>query len=207
MTKFTSYVPLIEKWEQYLKTPTEHTLEGFARWVLKFEVSSKKTMVSESFDEYFESHSAANGNEINTARAGYFIGRMYKYVKHYTKPMLAEIGLGNLDEFGLLAALDEKAESNKKDLIIDNLIEITTGMDILRRLYLQGFIKEKTNKKDKREKLISITPKGQRTLYRMYAGFGQLPDVLADLEQTQRKSLVATLLHLDKFHKNQIKNG
>lgn len=204
MSNGTSYIPLIEKWEKYLETTSEPSIEGFSAWVLMHQPKPAEALVSDSFDQYFELNAHNSGHEIHTARAGYFIGRLYKYVKFYTKPVFARVGLGNLDEFGLLGALDEKGESSKKDLITDNLIEFTTGMDILKRLQSHGLIKEKTNKHDKREKLVSITAKGKRTLYHTYASFAQLPDVLADLHTNQRESLVKTLSHLDKFHKKQV---
>lgn len=84
--------------------------------------------------------------------------------------------------------------------MVENLIDLTTGVDVIRRLVNKKLLKEKVNKSDRRERLISLTPQGKKTLGQVLQGFAGIQDVLADLSVEERQQLVAMLKSLDAFH-------
>lgn len=159
-------------------------------------------MESGVFD-YMEHTASETGNRFQSSLAAYHIGRMYKYVRFYTKDIISDHGLTALDEFGILAVLDQRKEATKRQIIEQNMLEATTGTDMIRRMINMGLIREKVNKVDRRERIISLTPSGRNTLFRLYSAFTTIPDVLGDLNERDRLMLLQHLDRLDHFHQTQ----
>ncbi len=197
----TSYLPLIEQWEAYLAESGNDSLEHFAVWMLQQKRAA--AAYTDDMDAYFSENSYAQGDIYHSAKAGYAIGRLFKFVRMYSKHIFSDLGYSSPDEFGLLAAIDAKKTTTKKVVIREQLNELTTGMDMLRRMQKQGWITEQVNPADKREKLITITSAGSRLLGQTYAALVALPDVLADLSPEERVQLVRLLEKLDSFHTRQ----
>jgi DNA-binding MarR family transcriptional regulator len=196
-----SYLPLINSWEQFMQETGSEALEHFAVWLLERGRRSDAVAAVENIPQpYFSEKSEASGHAFHTAQAGYLIGRMTRFVRFYSKQMFQELGYSNSDEFGLLAAIDARGKRTKKSIILDQLQELTTGMDMLRRMVNQGWITETVNKSDKREKLLSITEAGRMQLFVTYRRLTEIPDVLADLPDDERQELVRLLDKLDRFH-------
>lgn len=198
-----SYLPLIEQWETYLAGGEGGSLEHFALWLLKNRQQSRQAAPALSDTElqtYFNQNTAADGFGYLSSEAAYMIGRLYKFVRLYTKPVFQAAGLSSQDEFGILAHTDFSGECTKKSAIDDNLLDTTTGIDAIRRLVKKGLLKEKINPKDRRERLISITPAGKKVLSSIYQGLAGIQDVLADLSSEERQQLVGLLRSLDGFH-------
>lgn len=130
----------------------------------------------------------------------FLISRLYKSVKFYFKDLLAQNNLNSLDDFTILATTIWKGQSTKKELCIYNMIDISTGMEIIRRLAKNGMLTEIQNKEDKREKLITITPLGVTTLINIFEESAKIPDVMSDLEDEKRVELIQVLEKLNHFH-------
>lgn len=198
----TSYLPLIEKWETYLEAGGTESLEHFALWLLqhkKAERQATDVLNDPGLQAYFNLNASGNFAYLSSEVA-YLVGRLYKYVRNYTRPILLAAGLSSQDEFGILAHADYTGECTKKSAIEDNLIDTTTGIDAIRRLVNKGLLQEKVNEHDRRERLISLTPAGKTVLQQVYRGFASIQDVLAVLSQEERQQLVVFLKSLDEFH-------
>jgi DNA-binding MarR family transcriptional regulator len=198
----TSYLPLIEKWETYLQTGGTESLEHFALWLLQHKKAERQTasvLNDPNLQTYFNLNAEGNFAHLSS-EAAYLVGRLYKYVRNYTRPILLAVGLSSQDEFAILAHTDFLGECTKKAAIEENLIDTTTGIDAIRRLVNKGLLQEKVNEHDRRERLISLTPAGKAVLQQVYSGFASIQDVLADLSQEERQQLVVFLKSLDEFH-------
>ncbi len=198
----TSYLPLIEKWETYLQEGGTESLEHFAVWLLQHKRGERQTGDSLN-DPALQAYFDQNANEsfgYLASEAAFLIGRLFKYLRHYTRPILLAAGLSSQDEFGILAHADLVGECTKKSAIEDNLMDTTTGIDAIRRLVTKGLLQEKVNENDRRERLISITPAGKAVLLQLFQGFAGIQDVLADLSGEERQQLVIFLKSLDGFH-------
>ena len=130
----------------------------------------------------------------------FLISRLFKSIKFYFKDILAKHNLSNLDDFTILATVLWKGQSTKKELCIYNMIDISTGMEIIRRLAKIGYLNEIQNSEDKREKLISITNLGISTLFSIFEESNNIPDVMSDLDNETRINLIHTLEKLNHFH-------
>ncbi|TAF73376.1 MAG: MarR family transcriptional regulator [Bacteroidetes bacterium] len=207
MKKDISYQPLIAKWEDFLIETNHNSLEHFAVWLLKDRNAERQVQeINVNIDNYIKKNSDENNLGYKSGEASYLLTRLYKFMKFYTKPVFKEVGITNSDEFALLAHLDIKQTCTKKDIIIDNIIEVTTGIDMINRLVKQGFIEEKVNLADKREKIISITTSGRSLLFNVYQKFSTIQDVLVDLSIQERDVLLQLIKSLETFHtENYIK--
>ncbi len=198
-----SYLPLIAQWETYLAESEADSLEHFALWILKNRQQSRQlapALSDTDLQGYFNQNTEVEGFGYLGSEAAYMIGRLYKFIRLYTKPVFQAAGLGSQDEFGILAHVDRCGECTKKSAIEDNLMDTTTGIDAIRRLIKKGLLEEKINGLDRRERLISITPAGKDTLTNIYIGLASTEDVLADLGNGERQQLVGLLRSLDEFH-------
>jgi DNA-binding MarR family transcriptional regulator len=204
MSKYPSAVPVLQKWEEFLQLHPEGSLETFGAW-LQHNATPMPAVSADAarLSVYLERErfvQAAPHDPRTDQYAGYLIGRLYKFVRFYMKPHLQEAGLNSVEEFGFLASMQELKESNKKDLIAANMVEPTTGLDIIKRLVKNEWLREKTHPQDGRAKLLIITDKGKKVLQQLFISFGQLPEILPDLDPQQKETLLSILEHLDRHH-------
>ncbi len=199
-----SAVPVLQKWEEYIRNYPEGHLEHFGKW-LQAQATAAPFVSAEAarrsvYIERARFVEASPHDPRMDQYAGYLIGRLYKFVRFYMKPLLQEAGLNSAEEFGFLASMQELKESNKKDLIAANMVEPTTGLDIIKRLVKNELLREETHPQDGRAKLLLITDKGKQVLRQLFISFDKLPEILPGLEQQQKETLLSILEHLDRHH-------
>jgi DNA-binding MarR family transcriptional regulator len=84
---------------------------------------------------------------------------------------------------------------------VANATELTTDMDILRRLGKLGLVDEFPNERDGRSKRLQLTEKAQQTVQQVVVGLSELqPSMLADLEEAERRHSLQTLQYLNNYH-------
>lgn len=133
--------------------------------------------------------------------ASYFLNRMNKFIKIYTKDIFQELGLYSSEDFSFLALVHQMEKPNKKQLCDTNLTEMTTGLDIIRRLIKLGYINEVPDESDKRSKRMVMTPKGLEAVNKIYLKLNQMSnDVLGDLNAEERSVIIKLLTRLNTFH-------
>jgi DNA-binding MarR family transcriptional regulator len=208
MKENLSYKPLIENWEEYLRKGGDASMKQFATYLLEKEQerTSEKSSVwsNEQIQEYIEQNAKEHHFKLQSPQAATLIWRLYKFIRLYTKPVIQQAGLASNDEFAILATVDAVKECSKKAAITENLIEFSTGMDMIRRLVKAGLLVEKSNKEDKREKLISLSAEGKQLLFAIYEKFSTIQDVLGELPYQERGILIDYLKNLDRFHTSNL---
>lgn len=201
--KIRSYVPLIQKWEEFLAATGHDSLDHFAVWLLgnrQQKRQEKGALNDKALGAYFDGTTDRHGYGYRSSEAAYLVWRLNKFVRFYTKPIFQETNLTGQDDFAVLAHLDYRPDCPKGEAIQANVIDATTGIDLIRRLIKQGLVAERPNPADKREKLISLTPTGRDTLHEIYRRFARIQDLLVDLSREEREALILTLKSLDDFH-------
>lgn len=163
-------------------------------------------MIDDNNKVIIENNTLPENTPYLTAEAAELIFRLNKYIKNYGKPVLQEMGISSMDEFVILAFLLQKRECSKKEIINRNLIEFTTGMDMLRRMIKRGLLIERINTQDKRQKIISLSKKGKNVLFEILVKFKKITDVLGDLDKKEREVFLNLLKQLNKFHTSLLKN-
>ena len=116
------------------------------------------------------------------------------------KPVVQQGILSGLDDWVFLATLYDLGEANKKDLIKASLTEVTTGLDIIRRLVKHGIFKEQTDPHDRRAKRLTVTEKGRKLMQETVAKLEHIPDIMPNLTETEQTYLISILESLDRYH-------
>jgi len=197
-----SYLELIEKWEDFLKFNKKGSLSEFGDFLIAKTKSDTKS--KSELEDYFNSNDTNFGYSDSNSEASYLIWRLNKFAKSYIKELFDKLEITNQDEFAVLSHVDYLKECSKKIAITDNLIEISTGIDIIKRLVKKGYLSERKNPNDKRENLIRLSKKGKEKLKEIYIGFSSVPDILINITQEEKHKLVEILKKLDKAHTEKI---
>lgn len=201
-----SYIPLIEAWETFLQTKKKNSLSDFGHWLVEQKNGEhKKSDTENELDNYFNKNNDEFNFSFQSSEAAFLIWRLSKFIRLYVKPILTEKGLSSQDDFAILSHIDYLKTCSKKEAVEANIIESTTGIEIIKRLIKQNLITEKENKEDKRQKLVSLTTKGQKVLKSIYVGFSGIQDVLVDMDKEERVVLISILKKLDTFHTSNLK--
>ncbi len=92
------------------------------------------------------------------------IGRIHKLHVSYAYAAFDGTPISQLEEFGCLATIQLQKNPKKSEVIYSNLMELSSGTDMLNRMKSKGLIKEIDDKDDKRSKRILLTPLGEKTI-------------------------------------------
>ncbi|GAB4402642.1 MAG: hypothetical protein OHK0039_00910 [Bacteroidia bacterium] len=199
-----SYLELIEAWEAFLRDSPAGTLEDFARWLLARGDSPAPVGQAQALQAYFDQQTDTFGYTSANSEAAYLIWRLSKFIRHDTKALFEHCGLYSQDEFAILAHVDYLGECPKKVAVHDNLIEMSTGIDMIRRLVQRGLLLDRPNPADQRERLIRLSEQGAAVLQAVYAGFGGVQDILVDMDESERQDFVSRLKLLDELHTRRV---
>lgn len=126
---------------------------------------------------------------------------MYRYTKNYSKKALEGSGLQSMEEFGYLATLLSGGSMSKTELIKQNIQEITTGTEIIKRLIKAGYIEQTEDKSDRRSKVLHITSEGSKQLFAAIVRLNPVTEIITgELKQNEIEKLVELLSLLHEFH-------
>jgi DNA-binding MarR family transcriptional regulator len=126
---------------------------------------------------------------------------MYHYAKGYIKKALKESCLQTPDEFSFLITLMTYESMSKSELITKQVMEKTSGSEVIRRLINRGLIVESADKKDKRSIRVSITETGREEILKILPRMGDVSEiVVGNLNAEEINTLSYLLKKLDYFH-------
>ncbi len=132
---------------------------------------------------------------------------MYRYARLYIKKALKRSAIRTPDEFSFLITLMTYESLTKTELIRTQVMEKTSGTEVIKRLLRNGFIKECADPEDKRSVRVSISEKGRKEILDL------LPDmrvvsgiVVGDLNESEISTLGYLLKRLDHFHNDIFMN-
>ncbi|MFK7921917.1 MAG: MarR family winged helix-turn-helix transcriptional regulator [Bacteroidia bacterium] len=129
------------------------------------------------------------------------ISYLFRYTKHYTKKALEETPLNTMDEFTFLTTLSYQGSLTKTELIQQHLLEVTSGIEIIKRLIKSDLIDDFPDPNDRRSKRVKITEKGSRVLEGVMKEMDRVAMIFSgDLNGEERRQLMPLLLKLNDFH-------
>jgi len=146
-------VELVKLWGVYEQQNPDGTIEGFCRSQLSASLKMEKTVAPE-----WQMHPDLNGALVKLIR------RIGKFHIVYTNKALEGTGLGQIEEFGMLVTIFNQKNPIKSEVIFGNILELSSGTNMLTRLKKRGLINEYADKEDKRVKRLELTLKGGKTL-------------------------------------------
>ena len=126
---------------------------------------------------------------------------MNHYAKWYIKKALKDSQLQTPDEFSFLITLMTYDSLSKSELIAKQVMEKTSGTEIIRRLTKKGLIMETADQDDKRSIRVSVTKSGREELLRMLPLMSKVSKiVVGNLSSEEINTLSYLLKKLDHFH-------
>lgn len=143
-----------------------------------------------------QSMRAENNTDISI-----LITLMFRYAKSYIKKALQGSIIQTADEFAFLITLITFDSLTKTELINKQVMEKTSGVEVIKRLLSQGMIREFADDTDKRSVRVAITDKGKMELFRVLPEMGKVSRiVVGNLTETEITTLGYLLKKLDFFH-------
>lgn len=204
MEEIKKIIELLEKWSEYKSITRDDDLISFGKWLSGYEFinNESSTPVLKTGNRLSDEYSG----EMQFL-ASYFLTRMGKFIKIYTKDIFSKHGLSGSDDFSFLALIDKMDKPNKKELCSANITEVTTGMDIIKKLIIKGYATEIIDSEDKRAKRLLITEKGRAVANTIYNELRSVSeDVLGDLNAGERAVIIRFLERLNTYHSKNLMN-
>ena len=192
-----SLVPLIQHWETYAAecaaADVVPALAPFAGWLSR-QLAPLAVADPDPTDVQY-------GHVRLADKVGILIWRLSRFMRVSFKQHFAASPLQSIDEFSLLGGAQYLTGPTKTQLFQHDLLETTTGLQMLARLQRQGLVTETADPADRRQKRVALTPAGQELL----AQAGGQMDFIADdlfhiLPQAELKQLESLLLRLNHYH-------
>jgi DNA-binding MarR family transcriptional regulator len=186
--KNMSVIPLLEKWEDFAKENPRKDIYAFANWLLASRQEEQKE--SRPVPEKLE----------NASRVAILITRLQRYLGLYIKPVVKELGFTKEHEYNFLYQVSKMKKPNKNNLSKENLVEFSTGRDIIRRLIDKNLVIEKPDPEDKRATLLVITAKGRKILDKSFESIAvSFNDFLGGLNTREQTQLIGLLAKLNNY--------
>ncbi len=174
-----------------------------------------------TFSSFLSSYSSTNSvknveiNDINIpphpertdAIIAQNINFVYRYMKRYFKKALNNSPLISLDEYTYLICLLRVEKMTKTELNNINIMEKTSGTEVINRLLKNKLIDQAENPADRRSLFVFITEKGKKMLYELMPELVLAVEILLNpLSLDQKNLLKGLLLSLDKHNRNLFLN-
>ncbi len=185
-----SLIPLIEQYEQ--ETEGNDNIEDFLQWA--------------GGNKY--GHLPAERNDLDIPPGenlegvlGKYIVFLYRYARSYVRKALEDTALTHFDDFAFLVALWADQPISKTSLIQKNIMDKSSGSEIIKRLIRQGFMEELPSETDKRSKLVRLTQVGTGALMQTFEKMGKVSMLISgNLSEAEKIQLFELLHKLHHFH-------
>lgn len=129
------------------------------------------------------------------------VSLMFRYAKMYIKKALKDSLIKTADEFSFIITLLTHESLTKKELIGMQVMEKTSGIEIINRLVKLGLIEQFDDSTDLRSKRLKITESGKAELYSVLPMMSLVSKiVVGNLSTDEQNQLTYLLRKLDHFH-------
>lgn len=137
-----------------------------------------------------------------------FFGFMANYATYYARRIFRHLDLYSMTDWAFLATLEREAPLTKSALIQKNILEKSTGTEVLKRLKKQGYIEELPNDEDRRAKLVRLTQAGREAVEEANARIRPMGQVVTgELTNAEKLQLLMLLQKLHQFHQPIFESG
>lgn len=199
--------PVEQLWKAFEKEYPNGSMTDFGVWLIRKDIPAGDLVETKKESSTSIIKQGAPGRMNQSDMVGIFISRLYRFLRMASKDLLAKHEVSSIDEFALLATLLVHPGMTKTELLKQNLMEITTGSEMLKRFVARKWLLEQRDKADKRVTRLSLSSKGQQVIFACMQTLENIEDILSPLKKTDRVTLYDLLDRLDAFHseKHQIK--
>jgi DNA-binding MarR family transcriptional regulator len=189
--KKPSVIPLLEKWEAFSSENPQKDIYAFAGWLL----------ASHQEDLQNKRRAANTDDRGNASKVAILITRLHKYLGIHVKPAINQLGFSRELEYNFLYQVSRMEKPTKNNLSKENMVEFSTGRDVIRRLIDRKLLMVKPDTSDKRAMLLTLTSLGKKTLEKSYELMsGSFTDYLGDLSLKEQSQMIALLTKMINYH-------
>jgi DNA-binding MarR family transcriptional regulator len=197
--KHVSSIPVLIKWEEFNRIKPEGSIDDFARWLL--ERGKKPGIPKDSFGN----NQMVQDKIDRAAYVSLLINRLNKLMGLFNKPIIRNMGFAKEHEFAVFAQVAISDKLNKKELANKTLLEVSTTVEITKRLSKKGLIKEEVDKTDRRSARISLTETGQKLLMDNVHLFSlHLKEFLREITDDEQRNLIDLLNRLNTDNSDRL---
>jgi DNA-binding MarR family transcriptional regulator len=176
-------VELVALWGDYEARHPDCTIEDFFRHQLSIPAKEEKQTAPS-----WQLHPGINGKLMILIR------RIAKYHMVYSNKALEGTELDQIEEFGILVTIYNEVNPIKSEAIYNNIIELSSGTNMLNRLKKRGLIAEHDDIDDKRVKRLKLTAKGLDTLDKAKIRVSEVARMMVNELSNEDKQLCIQLL-------------
>lgn len=177
------HIQLLTEFSDYLKTNPRADIEDFCRHRL--------------FNADKPGSEKIVGGIIppdNGALLVKLLHRIGKLIHIFAENAIQSTGLGSFEEFLILNAVFALKTPNKHEAISANLLEYSTGINIIRRLIARKLLADKPGQIDKRSRQLTITRTGEGILQKCYKRLGVANEMILEKMDKQNRHLAIHIL-------------
>jgi DNA-binding MarR family transcriptional regulator len=146
-------IELVKQWGAFEEQYPKASLEDFYRYQLANKVELIK-------------HPEKEGKLIPdvNGRLLILLRRIARFHIVYSNKALEGTGFDQIEEFGILVTIYNMGNPIKSEAVYNNIIELSSGTNMLIRMKKRGLVEEEDDMEDKRVKRLRVTPQGEKAL-------------------------------------------
>ncbi len=194
---------LITLWSVFEQQNSSADIREFGRWLCSRtdKASQEAEISSEQLSEETQEHIGFYKSMPPSRQFLTLTSRSARFIDFYIKKAFEDLEISSRQEFQFLITIKEMKKPRKTDVIYFNLVEISTGVEILNRLQRNKMIRDFSDKQDKRIKRIQLTPKGEKLVAAALQKFDSLDQLTHSFGQDETwKSMIAPLIQFNDYH-------
>ena len=190
MKKYQQIKTLIDHFECFEQETGTQDLSSFATWFnIKMNTANTSTNEIEADHRPIESHILQS------------LAILSNHLKHYIKTAIKATPLVGWNDLVIIIVLYYGRAMRKTELIQAALIEISPGIEVIKRLLRTNLIYEYNDPKDGRAKLVDITPRGRQLFEQTLPKMDLAQNIaVGNLTNTEKQQLIPILSKLVHFH-------
>lgn len=186
---YESIKKLIGHFETFEKTTGQEDLGQFANW-LNQELNGPKV-----------EDGIRSGEEHLDQGILQSFGELSHHARHYVKKLVRNTPLSSWNDLVIVIVLYHMGSQRKSDVIQQSLMDLSPGIEVLKRLIKRGIIIEEPDPADKRAKRVELSEKGRNLYEELQIDMkitGQI--VAGNLSMDEKWQILPLLQKLVHFH-------
>lgn len=128
-------------------------------------------------------------------------GELSHHARHYVKKLVRDTALSSWNDLVMVIVLYHRGSQRKSDVIQQSLMDLSPGIEVLKRLIKRGIIIEEPDPEDKRAKRVELTREGRELYESLQSEMHVAGQIVAGNLTAKEKWLILPLLQkLVHFH-------
>ena len=170
---------------------------GYVNAHHKFD-SIKQNQVSGKNEDWRELQTNENGSNTDIS---ILVVMLFRYAKGYIKKALKNSKIKTADDFSFMITLLTYDSMTKMELTNLQIMEKTSGNEIINRLIKIGLVEQSQDENDKRSVRIKLTEAGKKEIISVLPQMRLVSQiVIGDLNENEINTLAYMLRKLDHYH-------